>query len=114
MTSFLELLGNFPYRGLPPLYLRKYARFLGQCTALCPFYGPSPFYGPLVPSKALCTLYCTLSPLRPSVPSVSSTALCFLYNPLSPLPSLPHLSLLCLLLRVSSLPLPLYLVRKAQ
>jgi hypothetical protein len=31
-TSFLALLGNFPYRGLPPLYLRKSARFLGQCT----------------------------------------------------------------------------------
>jgi hypothetical protein len=33
-TTFLELLGNFPYRGLPPLYLRKSARFSGQCTAL--------------------------------------------------------------------------------
>jgi hypothetical protein len=31
MTTFLKLLGNFPYRGLPPLYLRKSARFLGQC-----------------------------------------------------------------------------------
>jgi hypothetical protein len=30
-TTFLELLGNFPYRGLPPLYLRKSARFSGQC-----------------------------------------------------------------------------------
>jgi hypothetical protein len=34
MTSFLELLGNSPYRGLPPLYPRKSARFLRQCTAL--------------------------------------------------------------------------------
>jgi hypothetical protein len=28
--SFLRLLGNFPYRGLLPLYLRKSARFFGQ------------------------------------------------------------------------------------
>ncbi len=31
MTSFLELLRNFLYRGLPPLYFRKSARFFGQC-----------------------------------------------------------------------------------
>jgi hypothetical protein len=31
MTNFLELLGNFLSRGLSPLYLRKSARFLGQC-----------------------------------------------------------------------------------
>jgi hypothetical protein len=36
MTTFLELLGNFPFRGLPPLYLRKSAIFLGQCTDICP------------------------------------------------------------------------------
>jgi hypothetical protein len=38
MTTFLELLGNFPYRGLPPLFLRKSARFLGQCS--CYVGGP--------------------------------------------------------------------------
>jgi hypothetical protein len=34
VTSFLELLGDFPYRELPPLYFWKSARFLGQCTQL--------------------------------------------------------------------------------
>jgi hypothetical protein len=34
MNIFLELPGNFPYRGLPPLYLRKSARFLGQCVCI--------------------------------------------------------------------------------
>jgi hypothetical protein len=38
MTTFLELLGNFPYRGVPPLYLRKSARFLGQCRLQHFFY----------------------------------------------------------------------------
>jgi hypothetical protein len=29
---FPRITGNFSYRGLPPLYLRKAARYLGQCT----------------------------------------------------------------------------------
>jgi hypothetical protein len=33
-TSFLKLLGNFSLlMGLPPVYFRKSARFLGQCCA---------------------------------------------------------------------------------
>ncbi len=35
MTNFLELLRNFLYRGLPPLYFRKSARFFGQCRNSC-------------------------------------------------------------------------------
>ncbi len=31
-TSYPELLGNFPCRRLPPLYLRKSAGFWGQCS----------------------------------------------------------------------------------
>jgi hypothetical protein len=29
---FPRITGKFPYRGLPPLYPRKSARFFGQCS----------------------------------------------------------------------------------
>jgi hypothetical protein len=51
---------------------------LSPSKALCPLYSSLSPLSPSVPSKALCPLYGPLSPLQPSVPSM---ALCSLYGP---------------------------------
>jgi hypothetical protein len=67
--------------------------FVRQPKALCPLYCTLSPPQPYVSSMALCSLYSPLPLLRPSVPSTAlypSTALCLLYCSLSPLqPSVP-------------------------
>ncbi len=56
-TTFLELLGNFPHKGLPPLYLRKSARFSGQCVHLEHYT----YVTLTVAARATVMAFCTIS-----------------------------------------------------
>ncbi len=82
----------------PMFPLRPFAPSMVLCCSAA-----QAFYSRLSPSKALCPLYSTLPPLRPSVPSMAlsslydalfplrpsflSMTLCFLNSPLSSLPT---------------------------